>query len=237
MVTVVITNYKHQQYLMQAVQSILNQTYQDFEIIIVNDDPDVGLFSYLNIDSRIKVFDNYENLGQVYSINRGTEEAKGEYIAYQDADDWSIPKRLEIEQRQLEWQGYDVVYSDCITVKSTGNHYTEAPRASLETLKKQSIGVWGSVMVKAELAKETPYVFRGYGNDRIWWIDVMHKTDKIGYIPLPLYYYRWHTGNYRKFTNIPILRKLHRLKIKRRLDKFAKDRFRHWASITKPNKK
>lgn len=233
MISVIITNYKHHQYLMQAVQSILQQTYQAGEIIIVNDDPDVDLDTYRLIDNRIKVIQNPENMGQVYSINIGTKIATGDYIAYQDADDWSVPHRLEIELRHIEWEGRDVVYSDCITVKSTGDYYTKAPEASLDTLKKQSIGVWGSVMVVAEFAKETPYVFRGYGNDRIWWIDVMHKTDEIGYIPLPLYYYRWHTGNYRKFTNIPILRKLHRLKIKRRLDEFAKDRFRYWENINK----
>ena len=43
MISVIITNYRHQQYLMQAVQSILNQTYQDFEIIIINDDTDVDI--------------------------------------------------------------------------------------------------------------------------------------------------------------------------------------------------
>ena len=234
MISVIITNYKHQQYLMCAVQSILNQTYQDFEIIIINDDPDVDIDAYETIDNRIKVYNNSEHSGQVFSINRGTKLARGEYIAYQDADDHSIPCRLGIELKTIK-QGFDIVYSDCITKRNNKDHYTKAPWACLETLKYRSVGVWSSVMVSAKFAQDTPYVYRGYGNDRIWWIDALHKTNKVAYIPLPLYYYRFDTGNYRNRT--PIIRRFHHKKLKEKLQKAAEDRFRYWADLAQQNKK
>ena len=219
---------------MQAVQSILNQTYQDFEIIIINDDPDVNLKNYMRLDKRIMVYENHGNRGQVFSINRGTKLAKGDYIAYQDADDFSIPQRLQLELREME-KGGEIVYSDCITIKGGKYRYTKAPMANLETLKYRSVGVWSSVMLEAKFAKDTPYTWRGYGNDRIWWIDALHKTNKVEYIPLPLYYYRFDTGNYRNRT--PIIRRFHHKKLKKKLQKAADDRFRNWQNLAQQNVK
>ncbi len=83
-------------YLKDAVQSILDQTYKDFEFIIINDASTDGTASYLKSlsDKRIKIIKNGTNLGLASSLNIGLKVAKGDYIARMDADDISLPKRL-----------------------------------------------------------------------------------------------------------------------------------------------
>jgi glycosyltransferase involved in cell wall biosynthesis len=101
LVSVVMPAYKEQEpILRKSIYSILNQTFRDFEFIIILDAPDnleakKLIEEYSNNDKRIKLLINEKNLGVSTSLNRGIKEAKGMYIARQDADDESLPKRLE----------------------------------------------------------------------------------------------------------------------------------------------
>jgi len=83
----------------RAIESILNQTFTDFEFIIVDDGSDEEtkkiLKEYAKKDSRIRLIHNPKNRGIAYSRQRGLDAAKGTYIAVMDSDDWSVPDRLE----------------------------------------------------------------------------------------------------------------------------------------------
>lgn len=86
----------------QSINSILNQTFEDFEFIIVNDNPNSDdlkelLRSYANQDSRIRIIENSENQGLTKSLNIGISEATGDYIARMDADDISLPNRFQVQ--------------------------------------------------------------------------------------------------------------------------------------------
>lgn len=101
--------------LAQSVDSILNQTYQNIEFIIVNDNPaNIELDGYLkNIkDSRVILVKNEVNLGLVKSLNKALSFAKGEYVARMDADDISMPDRLEKEISHLKTNCLDIVGTD-----------------------------------------------------------------------------------------------------------------------------
>ena len=95
--------YNGEKYLKEAVESILNQTFRDFEFIIIDDGSTDGtseiIARYEKADDRIRVY-HQENRGLVASLNRGCQLAKGEYIARMDADDISLPERLE---KQVEF--------------------------------------------------------------------------------------------------------------------------------------
>lgn len=98
-VTVLMAVYNGAAYLRQAMDSILAQTFRDFEFLIINDgstDDSRAIVASYN-DSRIRILDNPENIGLTRSLNRGLAEARGELIARQDADDVSFPYRLEKE--------------------------------------------------------------------------------------------------------------------------------------------
>ncbi len=88
------------EWILEAIDSILNQTFSDFEFIIINDKPDrkenaILLSEYQKKDNRIVVVQNEENIGLTKSLNKGLKLAKGKYIARMDADDISMPTRFE----------------------------------------------------------------------------------------------------------------------------------------------
>lgn len=93
--------------LIKAINSILNQTFKEFEFIIVLDNPQNMehtkiIEEYLKKDDRIVFLKNDKNIGLAASLNKGIEIAKGKYIARMDADDISIVDRLEKEYTYLE---------------------------------------------------------------------------------------------------------------------------------------
>jgi glycosyltransferase involved in cell wall biosynthesis len=103
-ITVLMTVYNGEKYLREAIDSILNQTFTDFELLIINDGstdntPEI-LRSY--DDPRIEIVRNFENLGRPKSLNIGLGLAKGEYIAIMDADDISFPDRFTKEVNYLD---------------------------------------------------------------------------------------------------------------------------------------
>lgn len=106
--------YNAEKYIKTAIESILNQTYKDFEFIIVNDcstDKTLNIIDeYAKKDKRIKVISNNENQKIAKTLNIGLKEAQGEYIARMDADDWSYPDRIEKQVNFME-KNPDVVLS------------------------------------------------------------------------------------------------------------------------------
>jgi glycosyltransferase involved in cell wall biosynthesis len=104
LVSVIIPVYNVQDYVMQCLQSIINQTYSNLEIWIVNDastDHTEEIISYIK-DSRIQIINNDCNLGLAESVNRSISESTGKYIARMDADDVALPTRIERQVDYLE---------------------------------------------------------------------------------------------------------------------------------------
>lgn len=100
-VTVLLAVHDGEPYIGEAVQSVLDQTFTDFELLLVDDastDETVAIVEGLG-DERVRILRNERNLGQVPSLNRGLGEARGEYVARLDADDACLPTRLA---RQVE---------------------------------------------------------------------------------------------------------------------------------------
>jgi glycosyltransferase involved in cell wall biosynthesis len=103
-VSVLLPVYNDRAFVQEAVESILAQTFGDLELLIVDDASDDGSTDYLMSlrDPRVSVFRNDENLGITRTLNRGLGHAKGEYVARMDADDVSVPHRLEVQVKCLE---------------------------------------------------------------------------------------------------------------------------------------
>lgn len=103
-VSVLMPAYNAEQYISEAVESILNQTYRDFEFIVVDDcstDNTVKIVQSFK-DPRIKIIENKTNIGVAKSLNKGLEYCTGDYIARMDADDISMSNRLERQISYLE---------------------------------------------------------------------------------------------------------------------------------------
>ena len=115
MITVIMSTYKEDERLLrESIESILNQTYRDFEYIIILDYPDNDVHKsvieeYALKDDRIHFYINEKNMGLTDSLNRGLSLCHGEYIARMDADDISLPDRLERQMKYLEKNHYDLI--------------------------------------------------------------------------------------------------------------------------------
>ncbi len=103
-VSVVMTVYNSQKYLKEAIESILNQTFRDFEFIIVDDASTDQAAEIIRSykDQRIILLTNSRNLGQTKSLNIGIRRAQGQYIARMDADDICELTRLQLQVEYLE---------------------------------------------------------------------------------------------------------------------------------------
>ena len=103
-ISVLVPVYNSAPYLKATIQSVLNQTFQDFELILLNDaSPDNSEDIILNFnDSRIKYYKNDTNLGISPSRNKLMDLAQGEYLAILDNDDICLPQRLEIQSKFLD---------------------------------------------------------------------------------------------------------------------------------------
>ncbi|MEO1693370.1 MAG: glycosyltransferase [Cyanobacteria bacterium J06631_6] len=133
-ISVLMSVYNGSAYLQESIESILHQTYSDFEFIIIDDcstDKSAAIIAkYAQKDRRIKLITNQTNIGLTKSLNKGLTLAQGEYIARQDADDISYPARLEKEVLVLE-KSADIGLVSCNInlIDSQGNSLGKLDRA------------------------------------------------------------------------------------------------------------
>jgi Glycosyltransferases involved in cell wall biogenesis len=124
-VSVVLTSYNHEKYIKEAIDSVLNQTYTDFELIIWDDASTDNSWNIINCynDKRIIKFRNEYNRRAVYAINNSISEvAKGEYIAIHHSDDVWEPAKLK---KQVEFldnnQGCGAVFTAASIIDDNGD--------------------------------------------------------------------------------------------------------------------
>lgn len=103
-ISVILPVYNAQDTIGEAIQSIINQTYTDWELLVINDGSTDNTRSVILSfdDPRIKYIENDGNKQLIYSLNRGLELASGKYIARMDADDISLPERFACQVRYMD---------------------------------------------------------------------------------------------------------------------------------------
>ncbi len=166
-----------EEWVIASVESILNQSYQKLEFIIILDDPNNNtvrdrLEYYQTKDSRIKVFANTQNKGLVYSLNKALSYAHGEYIARMDADDISYPQRLEKQLQYLKDNHLDLIGSNVELFNEKEVFYTTNKLVTHFYLKKLlSLGTIGIVHPTFFAKKGLYDTLHGYKN-------ALHVEDK-----------------------------------------------------------
>ncbi len=126
LVSVVIPTYKRPKKLERALKSVINQTYENLEIIVVNDAPETDLNHITGLDDRVKLINHKENKGAPAARNTGIKDSKGEYIAFLDDDDEWLPKKIEEQTSKFDElsPSYGAVYPWARIVKDD-SHITE----------------------------------------------------------------------------------------------------------------
>ena len=206
--------YNHSKYLDKSIESVLGQSYNDLELIIVDDkssDLSINIIEkYANIDDRIKIIHHDINMGVSKSRNDAIAASKGEYIAFCDADDIWEKNKIDIQLKYIsEKNGHDVVYCDSIIINEDG--VTTGDRFSqLHNIRNRNENIFyelcltnfintPTVLFDRKCINEKLYFEEDirYMEDWIYWIKLARER-KFLYIDIPLARYRVHTGS----TNI-----------------------------------
>ena len=207
LVSIVIASYNMAQYLPLAVKSVLDQTYRNIEVLIVDDGSSDGtcnvVLPYLN-DPLVRYLFQ-ENKGQAAAKNYGMRESRGEYIAFLDADDLWAPDKLEAQiPLFLTSKAVGVVYSRVLYIDEAGKELQVADnelfrgRVSGPLLIRNFIG-FGTSVVK----KECFDCLGGFNEDLRMGIDYelwlkLSTQYEFDYIDRPLLYYRLWAGQMSK---------------------------------------
>lgn len=135
LISVVIPVYKVEAYLDRCVESVVKQSYEKLEILLVDDgSPDrCGAMcdAWAGKDSRIRVL-HQKNAGLGAARNRGTESATGEFVTYVDSDDYLAPDAIELLLRLLREQGAEIAVADCV---KTQEDHVSFDRSSEEYIR------------------------------------------------------------------------------------------------------
>jgi glycosyltransferase involved in cell wall biosynthesis len=155
-ISVVMSVYNEERYLGEAIDSILNQTFKDFEFIIVNDGSSDKTKSILQAydDSKIIILDNLKRIGRAAARNKAIKISKGEYIAIMDADDISLPERFKKESEYLNnHENVALVGSSCYVIDEDGrtlrlNDVLRTNEEIQRRLPRRNCFCHGTVMVR-----------------------------------------------------------------------------------------
>ncbi len=115
LVSIIMPYYKKKNFINKTINSILNQSYKNFEIILINDEINYDSLNFLKkiskLDSRIHLIENDNNLGAGNSRNKAIEIAKGEYIAFCDCDDLWKSNKLEAQIKFMKTSNFDFCFT------------------------------------------------------------------------------------------------------------------------------
>lgn len=243
MVSVIMSIYQEKlDWIKAAVDSIINQTYNDIELIIIVDNPEPkeGLKEYLRKivekDKRIRIRFNSENIGLAMCMNVAIRMSNGQYIARMDADDISHVDRLERELEYLEKNDVDLVSCQVTQVNEIGEKISDQKRICRNTeicLPYVNYVVHPTVIAKAKMFKD----LGGYRNFRTsqdydLWLRALSAGYKIKIMDDILFDYRINTHNIsskkglEQFETSNYQRKLYYLRKKRNgEDNYSEEKF------------
>ncbi|MCD8511609.1 MAG: glycosyltransferase [Bacillus sp. (in: Bacteria)] len=227
LISIIMSVYNGEKYLQEAVDSVLAQTYTNIELIIVNDGSTDSTKSILNTikDKRARVIHFKKNRGAAQALNLGIHKAHGEWIAINDADDISYPKRIEEQVNYLK------KHPDLVGIGTLVKYFTDHPKLPIKKLKigekrnnyfqsRESIRnqmIFGSPVIHSSMmfSKEVFMEVGGYNPDYTitydheLWLKLLEKGD-IEKVPKVLLNYRVnpsslaHRNNYKTSNEIQV---------------------------------
>ena len=200
-VTVLMSVYNGEAYLKASVQSVLEQTFRDFEFLVIDDGSSDGSLSILQDihDDRVRVVQNAQNLGLIRSLNKGIGLARGEYIARHDCDDLMVRERLAHQVVYMDEHPEVVLAGTWMQLIDESDNPVDEwcnPPSDLEirwsSLFNAAVS-HPSAMYRTQLAR----TLKGYSSDSIYAEDFdlwsrMAEHGKVANLPAILEWYRIH---------------------------------------------
>lgn len=185
LVSIITPSYKSEKFISQTIESVLIQTYENWEMIIVDDvSPDNSndiIEKYIKKDSRIKLIKLENNSGPAVARNRAIQEAKGRYIAFLDADDLWHPEKLQKQISFMNANNYELTYTNYETMNENGdklNSLIISPNklSYNQLLKSNKIGCLSAIYDTKRIGKiYMPLIKKR--QDYGLWLRVLKKID------------------------------------------------------------
>lgn len=207
-VSIIMPVYNAEKYLGKAIESVLKQTYPDFELLLINDrstDRSKEIcMEYAKKDDRIVLLENdSEHHGPGPTRNIGLDHATGEYLYFMDADDWADMELLRCAVNRMGETGADIVQFGAIYEWENRNRsepYGEIMKGVLtkDEIKQNFLNFWKTIMsslwiclFRREAVETIRFEDIMYGEDSSYIMDALCHTEKIAYIENVLYHYRY----------------------------------------------
>ena len=198
LISIIMAAYNAENTIGQAITSVIQQTYADFELIIINDcstDRTVDVINeFIKKDARIRLINNSKNMGVSYTRKHGLDESKGSWIAILDSDDLWLPEKLA---KQVEFQkknNADLLYTGSVFMNVDGkqiNWKLNVPEViTYRQLLKQNILSNSSALVRKDLYEKYYAVGDDMHEDFAIWLKILRNGIKAYGINEPLLIYR-----------------------------------------------
>ncbi len=186
LITVIMPFFKKKEYFKDTYTSVINQTYQNLEVIIIYDDYDKKDLDFINDivkdDKRVKVFSNHSNLGAGMSRNEGIKISKGLYIAFVDCDDIWNENKIEYQYNfmkknnsKFSHTSYEIINSSNISI---GLNIAKKNLEYNDLINSCDIGL-STVMIKKELFNISNFKNINTKEDYALWLELSRNNIKI----------------------------------------------------------
>ena len=185
-VSIILPYYKKKDFIKETINSILNQSYKDFEVIIIYDDDSLEDLDYIksliSTDSRLKLIINKQNIGAGLSRNIGINNSVGSYLAFIDSDDLWTKDKLIKQIEFMEKNNYLISHTSYEIINTSGKKlsYRKAENLNFKKLLKScNIGL-SSVVLKKELLKDNlRFVNLKTKEDFVLWLKISKNGNII----------------------------------------------------------
>lgn len=203
LVSVLMPIYNAEKDLSCAIESVLNQTFNDFELLIIDDGSTDGSLDVVRSfdDARIRLIRQPQNLGLVNSLNRGVSESVGKFIARMDGDDICLPERFSMQISLMQELQLDLCGTHWAQIKENGQRFRTlyGPNKGDEivaTLANTVPYAHGSFMIRKSFIERHNLKYRsGFSEDYELWIRCFEFGAKFGVVNAVLYLHRRHEGS------------------------------------------
>lgn len=200
LVSVIISSYNSERYIKQCIDSLLAQTYENYEIVIVDCSNDSTMSEIERFsDSRIQIYHFEERLTPAEARNYAIEHASGKFIALMDSDDYCSPERLQDQLSHLLETGADVCSSYFFEIDMNSGRYRRSKQARRDPDIRALMSIYNpicnpSVMLKRSILREPPYrVDYAFSEDSEMWCELALRAH-FTCCPKYLLFYRVHSN-------------------------------------------
>jgi teichuronic acid biosynthesis glycosyltransferase TuaG len=197
--SVIIPVHNGECYLEHALRSVLNQSYNKLEIIIINDASEDRTMqiagNFLQGNENIKIITLQQNRGVAFARNTGLQNASGNYIAFLDSDDLWMPEKLAMQIRAMEEYNCDLCYTAYDMIDESGGFIKRRPvrdKVGFTDLLKENNIIFSGVLCKAEAIKNTKFNLDCFHEDYLFLLQLLQNGKKFYGLNEILIQYRVH---------------------------------------------